>query len=278
MKTGKAGKALVTLCACAIAWSANAARYASPNGLQARSSSTIQAPAGKPMAFQGFDVTRQKCVDALFYFLPGNTDYCHGIHEWARGDYDSALFDLKDAAGWANKNAQYSLGLIYYNGHHVAKNKPLGIAWLLLSAERRNPQHYVDVAVAAYRLATPDQRSQALALLKNMSPRYGDAFAAHRAKMHFRHAMARSVDTWNGGDGTELCITGLTPGGAAGHPASTTAKWPLAAHDVVGACVSTRFVMNKLHTAAKVYFKTLPEGHVDVGPLQSVKLPIPAAH
>jgi hypothetical protein len=241
------GKIFVTLCACAIAWTANAAGYSRPAWPQAHSSPLTAGVKQAP--FKGVDVTKEKCIDEWFRFLPGNPDYCHGIHKWAKGRYDDALFDLKDAAGWANKNAQYALGLIYFNGHHVTRNRPLGLAWLLLSAERPKPQHYVDVAVSAYRLATPDERKQALALLNKMRPRYGDAFAAHRARLHFERAIRRSVWVDNF-EGSRLQIAGLDPYGG-----------------------PTQFVLVRLHKAAKTYFKYLPEGHVDVGPVQQIQSP-----
>jgi hypothetical protein len=243
------GTTLISLCACTIAWTANAAGYSPQKSAQAQARPLTAGVKQAP--FKGIDVTKVRCIDAWFRFLPGNPDYCYGIHKWAKGNYKDALFDLKDAAGWANKNAQYALGLIYFNGHHVTENRPLGLAWLLLSAERKKPQHYVNVAVSAYRLATPDERKQALALYKKMRPRYGDAFAAHRAKLHYQRAIRSSI--WmNEIDGSTLQIAGLNPYGT-----------------------PTQFVLVRLHKAERTYFKHLPEGHVTVGPLKQIGLKAP---
>lgn len=59
------------------------------------------------------NISQQDCDDALFRFLPGYTAYCFGMNKWRAGKYRDGLADLKRAAGWANKNAQYSLGMIY---------------------------------------------------------------------------------------------------------------------------------------------------------------------
>jgi hypothetical protein len=212
------------------------------------------------------DISSQPCLDALFEFFPGYTEYCHGMKKWHAGRYRAALEDLKDAAGWASKNAQYTLGMIYFNGHHVPVNRALGLAWLMLSAERKHPHRFKVVLVSAYLAATPAQRDEAKALFQRMRPRYSDAFAAKRAERRYTRAMRRSVRSWSGTAGTRLCIFGLTTmgapavppkGGPGGHPGDA------------GGCPATVSVVHKLKKAHDVYFEGLiPRGHVDVGPVR----------
>jgi hypothetical protein len=228
------------------------------------------------------------CNDAYFQFLPGYTKYCYGMRKWYAGRYRDALFDIKDAAGWANKNAQYTLGLIYFSGHHVAVDRPLGLAWLLLAAERKTPQHFTDVAAAAYKAATPTQRTQALQLLVQLRPRYGDAYAAHRAKEHFSRALAALIPKGDDVYGPLVCVDGLT-GGIPGSPSSDispqgtptgnarfgslgSASTPTG---TAGSCSSSMVVEHILKRASNAYFEGLtPTGHVDVSPIQQVPAPV----
>jgi hypothetical protein len=104
-----------------------------------------------------------------------------------------------------------------------------------------------------------------------MRPRFGDAFAAHRAKMRYKHAMQASVRSWSAGAGTKLCIFGLTTMGA---PAVSPrliagAKKPGDA----GSCPPTLSVVHTLKKAHDVYFEGLiPKGHVDVGPVHQTSI------
>ncbi|WP_146742364.1 sel1 repeat family protein [Oleiagrimonas sp. MCCC 1A03011] len=219
---------------------------------------------------------RLPCIDDLFEFFPGYTAYCHGMNKWHAGRYQQGLDDLKRSAGWASKNAQYALGLIYFNGHHVPTDRARGLAWLLLSAERQTPRLFKNVAAVAFKVASPQQRAQAMKLYRQLLPRYGDAFAAHRARMRYTHAMQRAIGSWAGDAGTRVCIAGLTPMGVAAHP-------PQSGGDGVpgteGSCPPTLIVKAKLQKASDRYFKgLLPEGHVDVGPLKQVHGPKHISH
>lgn len=124
-----------------------------------------------------------------YYFqsLPGVVAYCYARRNWAQGHYRAAMERFKRAASWGSKDAQYSLGLIHYTGRHVAINKPLGIAWLELAAERDDPDK-VQVAKSAQKLASAKQKRQARQLLSRMRGRYADKVAAARAWKHYQHA------------------------------------------------------------------------------------------
>lgn len=271
-------RSLATMLAGLMLSAACVARPESPRQAATRSVPAAKAPAG--------DWPRG-CNDALFPFFPGYTDYCNGLREWHAGEYDDALFDIKDAASWANKNAQYTLGLIYFNGHHVAADRSLGLAWLLLAAERKQPRQFIDVAVAAYRVATPDQRKQALQWLMKLRPRYGDAYAVHRARMHLKHAMYEAVPPGDDAFGASVCIDGLTGGITATPSGDTDFMGRPTVHGLphsmgsastptgtAGSCSSAMVVERMLQHASDAYFEGLtPSGHVDVGPLRQVPVP-----
>lgn len=109
------------------------------------------------------------------------------MRQWTHGHYRDGLELLRLAAGWGNKSAQYTLGLIYYNGHHVPANPSLGLAWLKLADERHDDAGIARVARAAARWVTPAERTRADALFTNMRATYGDRVAAARAWHHLQH-------------------------------------------------------------------------------------------
>lgn len=144
------------------------------------------------------------CLADVFYGpLPGRANYCLGLRDWRDGHYSSGLELIKLAAGWGNKSAQYTLGLIYYGGHHVATNPVRGMAWLKLANERANDAQVKLATRSAWKLATPAQRAGANALYDKMLATYGDHVAAARAWQHLQHWKRRH--SRNNGN---VCLTG----------------------------------------------------------------------
>lgn len=128
------------------------------------------------------------CFDSVYYrALPGRVNYCLGLKDWHQGHYNNALELLKLAAGWGNKNAQYTLGLIYYGGHHVAADPALGIAWFKLANERHNDEYISLATKSAIRWATKAQKQRAEQLFQKMRHHYGDKVATERAWHHLQH-------------------------------------------------------------------------------------------
>ena len=190
-----------------------------------------------------------KCVDAMYRFLPGETNFCIAARDVQLGRYASALEMLQLAAGWGNKKAQYVLGVMYFNGEHVAADRSLGLAWLALAAERHDPT-YEAVLVSAHGKATRVERQRASAQLAVMRPRYADATAARRAERHFDRGMRELTrDAVYGGS---VCIDGLN----GGH---VDMKNPV--------CPSIASAVEQIQTAAAAYFDGW-YGQVVVGPLQ----------
>lgn len=195
-----------------------------------------------------------ECVDAIYRFLPGEFNFCVAARDVYRGRYRSAVEMLQLAAGWGNKKAQYVLGLMYFKGEHVAADRPLGLAWLVLAAERHDPT-YEAVLVSAYGKSTPAERHRAAVLLSSMRPVYTDAVAARRAQRRFDRAM-RELGTF-GPYPTTLCIAGFTGGNI--DPSGASAM-----------CPSISVAVTRLHQVGDAYFEGW-EGHVTVGPLKPVE-------
>jgi hypothetical protein len=153
------------------------------------------------------------CPDSLERFLPGEYYFCAGARDYWIGRLDDSALMFRYAAEWANKPAQYALGLMYFNGDHQPKNRPLGIAWFALAAERHDVQ-YEATFVSAYRSATAEERAQANTYWKAMHPVYSDKVAAARAIRRYDRELTplyQSIAT-NGG---YVYLAGLNFGGSA---------------------------------------------------------------
>jgi TPR repeat protein len=151
----------------------------------------------------------QGCAYGLEHILPGDYYFCEaGSNYWA-GRYSTARDALESAAHWASKPAQHALGIMYFNGDHSPKNRPLGVAWLALAAERHEPD-YEQVFISAYQSLSPEERTQADAYWNAMKPKYGDAYAAARAQRRFDREMNQLETAANFG-GT-MYLSGLSAG------------------------------------------------------------------
>ncbi|MEO6965802.1 MAG: hypothetical protein ABI076_07885, partial [Acidobacteriaceae bacterium] len=108
-------------------------------------------------------------------------------HLQKKGAYRRGLELLELSAGWGNKQAQYTLGMIYFNGDQVAQDRARGIAWLMLANERHNDSQTDLVIRSAIQLATPEQIKTAQRLFQDMRKKYGDSVAGARAWRRVRN-------------------------------------------------------------------------------------------
>lgn len=131
---------------------------------------------------------QRPCPTGLSRLLPGNYYVCLAAADMADGKPAESAQMMEVAAGWGSKRAQFGLGIFYFNGKDVAANRPLGLAWLTLAAERKEP-YYLSVLASAQSKATPDERAQAETLLARMRPVYADDVALTRAKVRFQREM-----------------------------------------------------------------------------------------
>lgn len=205
---------------------------------------------------------RVTCAGSLYRFLPGVFNFCVAVRDFQRGYYRDAVEMLKLSASWGDKRAQYALGVMYFNGDHVAADRPLGLAWLTLAAERRDPT-YEAVRISAHGKANETERQHTERLLDAMRPVYTDDVAAKRAQHRFDRAMNELAS--NGAYPSKVCIAGITGGML--DPSS----------DSIGAgCSDVSFAVTRLNTVGDAYFEGW-QGHVTVGALQSQESPKPPA-
>lgn len=130
------------------------------------------------------------CPPGIEPILPSDYYACEARAAYGHDNYRKMIEMLEESAYWANKDAQYALGLAYFDGDmpDVPENRPLGLAWLALAAERKNPQYQLAYASARAK-ATPQEYQKALKLWRQMSLKYADKFAAKRAILRFNHAI-----------------------------------------------------------------------------------------
>lgn len=166
-----------------------------------------------------------QCPDTLFRILPGAHDFCVARKDWQRGRYLAGIDMLKRSAAWGIKDAQLFLGVIYFNGDHVSANRPLGLAWLGLAAERKEARP-MQLLKSAYGKATPAERQQAQRLMNAMWSTYGDQQAAVRADRHYQRALHVLTEREVYGDG--ICLAGITSAPIAGmNPAGSVGCPPI---------------------------------------------------
>ncbi len=214
-------------------------------------SAASDAAAGTPAAGKAKD-QRIYCMPGWERFLPGDYYACRARYHLQRKHPSQAVEMLKEAAYWANKDAQHVLGLIYVDGDiaGIPANRPLGVAWLALAAERKNANYVHDYAVAVLRSSPGDisSASQRYTALKKV---YGDHVAGQRATRRFVREIKPLDDTAAMG-GNFAYVSGLTP-------------FPQSAFTL----------SQKIHEQAEKDFDGL-QGTVTVGVLERVQSPSPA--
>lgn len=156
------------------------------------------------------DARIYSCIEALIDLLPGDYYACRARYYFERNHNTLGVLMLESASYWAKKDAQYVLGLIYFNGDTpgYAANRPLALAWLGLAAERKDPT-YLRAYEAASAQSTAADVKQADVLEQKMSLKYGDKVAGKRALQRFHHGIVALENTANGGG--SVYLSGYSP-------------------------------------------------------------------
>lgn len=192
------------------------------------------------------------CPDGWERLLPGDYYACRARYHLERQHPHQAIQMLKEAAYWANKDAQHALGLAYINGDvpGLPADRPLGIAWLALAAERKNADYVRDYSAAVLR-SSPGDLSSASKMYVALRGTYGDRVAGKRATRRFIREV-QPLDDAAANGGNSVYISGLTP-----LPQGAFA------------------LSRKVHEQATQTFEGL-QGTVSVGLLERVEAPNPA--
>ncbi len=110
---------------------------------------------------------------------PGYSFAVDAQESWEHGRYFDARHRFERAAWWADKFAQYNLGVIHYRGDGVERDPARAWAWFDLAAERDYPA-FVEMADAVWAELDENQRRRGRSIREELEPRYGDAVAVER--------------------------------------------------------------------------------------------------
>jgi len=152
------------------------------------------------------------CAEGMEQILPGDFYACKAVYELKHANFKRALGLLEESARWANKNSQHVLGVVYYNGDDsgVPKNRPLGLAWLELAGERKDPEvlrEYNDARAHA----SSEEVAAADQLFSTMKEEFGDAVAGVRAQNRYNEKVREMTRASQATD--SVVVYGLGPNG-----------------------------------------------------------------
>lgn len=120
---------------------------------------------------------------------PGQAHLTAGIEAYEAGQYVSARGRFERAAHWADKVAQFNLGVMHLNGQGMEPDPARAWAWFELAAERRYPS-MVEVADRLWSMLDDAQRDRARRIHdEELLEHYGDAQAVPRTARHMRREM-----------------------------------------------------------------------------------------
>ena len=125
-------------------------------------------------------------------FFPGHYFEQKAQYYLRKQDYREALRLFVLGSYWADKVAQYNVGIMYYNGIGTPAEKARGVAWLGIAAEAHDT--LADVALqAAYVELSSEERVQAQTIFEQLDAKYGDEVTLPRALTRYRQDAAISV-------------------------------------------------------------------------------------
>jgi len=165
----------------------------------------VSTPLGAQVMF--FDSAKPITFEEeIARYLPGVANFRKGLDLYKKGQASAAIDAWQTSASWAMKDAQYNLGLAYFKGDGIAADRPRGLAWLALAAERRNPRLQASLA-AAWDGASDAEHQQANAIWRDLRKEYGDDVALPKAKKRFDAEVAQLSSRAGKGNGKMVSRT-----------------------------------------------------------------------
>jgi hypothetical protein len=134
-------------------------------------------------------------VGALDYAdrTPGHKLLSSALSAYEAGQYVSALRKFERAAHWADKVAQFNLGVMHLHGQGTDPDPARAWAWFELAAERAYPR-MTEVAGRVWETLDETQRTRARRIHdEELLGRYGDAVAVPRTARRMRRDQRRAT-------------------------------------------------------------------------------------
>lgn len=120
-----------------------------------------------------------------FFRKRGFESYQDGSYEWARRYFEFA-------AAYGDKISQFALATLHRNGEGVPRDAALAYAWLDLAAERGYPE-FLAQREAVWNSLDAAQRERAVMITTELYARYGDRVAKRRHAQQIRRYLRRSL-------------------------------------------------------------------------------------
>ena len=150
---------------------------------------------------------------------PGAEPMQYGKRTYEAGMYWAAMSHYRWAAYWADKFAQYNIGVMYLRAEGVDFDPVRGWAWIKLSAERGYPEQ-VEVAERLRAMLTVDQLTRAHSILEDeLMPRYSDEVAIERTARRMERNLRSGTGSRTGSQGFLSRVTVYK-----GDPKTTTGR------------------------------------------------------
>jgi hypothetical protein len=145
-------------------------------------------------------------ADAHMERTPSAQHMAPALRAYRHGNYGVALRRFERAAFWADKLAQYNIGVIHYLGQGVEPDPARAWAWFELAAERDYPVMETYSAQVWDELDAA-QRERAQQILRDeLTPLYGDSTAIERTRRHMRRDFRRATGSRLGRTSTRLTV------------------------------------------------------------------------
>lgn len=143
------------------------------------------------------------------YGHPDQYNEFAGMRCYRARHYDCALSRFKEAARYADKLSQLSIGLMYLNGQGVEKDPVTAFAWVAIAAERKYRQ-FLATRDRIWAGLDASQREQAKALVERLYAQYGDPVAKPRMARTLRHYRSKMSGSLLGFD---VGVVSILPNG-----------------------------------------------------------------
>ena len=205
---------------------------------------------------------------------PGEAFFARGVKAVRNNDYSFAINMYEVSASWGYKPAEYNLGVIYFKGGNgVPIDRPRGMAWFALAAERGD-EDYVNAREVAYADMTEAEFAQANVIFRELKPKFGDDVALARAKQRWVQVRNEATGSHIGGATGPVLVGGRNmssrnvvndPGNPTGAIANSITN--TAAGITGGGAMDGSLVYRTLRETDNPYDPKLYSGTVKVEPI-----------
>ncbi|MEM7706235.1 MAG: hypothetical protein AAF358_11820 [Pseudomonadota bacterium] len=116
---------------------------------------------------------------------PDRKSLGRGAHALKKGFPEDAVKNFQQAARYGNKDAQFTLGMMYVRGLGVEMDWAHGSAWLELAASHGNPEA-IEANKQVREQLKPEEVRKAQQWTEKLAPEFGNAAAVERRETWIR--------------------------------------------------------------------------------------------